>query len=158
MKILAAAAQSSAGDSQRAVYKDDLDLAIIERTHEVLTRLVARRRPFPVHNIARPPLQRSWAVVSGWPARKNTYDAGKRICNFDTCYHVKCPLAPADMMRKAGWNDDIHFGLPAHKTKDFVDDRTGRRVHLPTFEGLSRGRPWLRASQQNAGCRSSAWS
>src|SRR5438128_240299 len=36
MKILTAKPQSGAGDAQRAVYKDGLDLAIIEPTDEVL--------------------------------------------------------------------------------------------------------------------------
>lgn len=107
MKILAANPQSGAGNLNSVVYKDGLDLAVIEPTNEVLDALRTHYRAFDLRTSSYAPASR-WGVVSGWPARKNIYHARKRVCDFDTCYHIQCPFVEADEVISAGWNADIH--------------------------------------------------
>jgi hypothetical protein len=149
MKILAAKAQTGAGDSQRAVYKDGLDLAVIEPRDEVLEALQSHYQPFDLRRNQQSAAA-EWGVVSGWPARKNKFNAKKRVCNFDTCYHIQCPIVETEKIRGAGWNPDIYVGLSANKGKDFVSATSGERVHLPKLEGLSGAGMWIRSREESA--------
>jgi hypothetical protein len=144
MPILTARAQSGAGDAQRAVYKDGLDLAVIEPNEDVLQRLQTYYRPFDLRqNLVS---SSTWGVVSGWPARKNIYDSKKRVCYFDTCYHIQCPIADLQKLNKTDWNTDVFIGLLADKAKDFISATSGQRIHLPNLEGISGAGVWTRSS------------
>jgi hypothetical protein len=142
MRILTARPQVGAGDVRRVAYKDDLDLALIEPVSDVLERLRAHYRFFDLAQNY-PEIRPDWGVVSGWPARKNVYDRRKRGCNFDTCYHIQCPVVNENRVERAGWNRDIHFGLGFDKAKDFADEVSGQRIHLPKLEGVSGAGFWV---------------
>ena len=144
MPILTARAQSGAGDTQRAAYKDGLDLAVIEPTEEVLKRLQTHYRPFDLRQSL--VSSSTWGVVSGWPARKNIYDSKKRMCYFHTCYHIQCPIADLQKLHQTDWNTDVFMGLLADKAKDFVSAASGKRIHLPNLEGVSGAGLWTRSS------------
>jgi hypothetical protein len=144
MPILTARAQSRAGDAQRAVYKDGLDLAVIEPTADVLKRLQIHYRPFDLRQGLLS--SSTWAVVSGWPEKKNIYDSKKRVCYFDTCYHIQCPIADLKRLHQADWSADIFVGLLADKAKDFVSATSGQRIHLPKLGGVSGAGVWMRSS------------
>ena len=145
LKIFVARAQDGAGNPKRAVYKDGLDLAIIEPVEEVLESLQSHYHFFDLRLSSYSPLAK-WAVVSGWPAKKNIYDARKRVCKFQHCYAVQCPFVEIDRLRAAGWNPDTFFGLSANKEKDFASAISGARVHLPKLDGMSGGGLWVRSS------------
>lgn len=154
MRILKARAQTGAGDVRRVAYKDGLDLALIEPNGEVLQELQRHYRFFDFAK-NRPNSGAAWGVVSGWPARKNVYNKKKRICNFDTCYHMQCPIASDRRLEAAGWNRDIYFGLAFDKEKDFAAEVSGERIHLPKLEGVSGAGFWV---QRPAGAViDSAW-
>jgi hypothetical protein len=144
MKILTAKDQNDTGDAQRAVYKDGLDLAVIEPTADVLERLQSYYRPFDLRHSLSSSL--TWGVVSGWPARKNIYDSRKQKCYFHTCYHIQCPIADLQRLRQVGWNPDVFIGLSGDKAKDFVSADSGQRIHLPNLEGVSGAGFWMRSS------------
>lgn len=156
MKILTAKAQSGTGDSQRAVYKDGLDLAVIEPTEDVLERLQSHYLPYDLRQRLSSPL--IWGVVSGWPARKNVYRSKTSLCNFDTCYHIQCPIADLRKVRQAGWNTDVYMGLSADKSKDFASATSGDRIHLPNLEGMSGAGVWARSSGDSSTHPASPWS
>lgn len=148
MPILKAQAQTGAGHLQGLVYKDGLDLAVIAPTEEVIEPLQSHFRPFDLRRSSyRPTL--SWGVVSGWPARKNTYDRRKRVCKFDTCYHIQCPIVGELELRRALWNPDVYLGLSADKAKHFANASTGDYIHLPHLEGMSGGGFWVRSATGN---------
>jgi len=144
MNILTAKDQNDTGDAQRAVYKDGLDLAVIEPTADVLERLQSHYRPFDLRQGFSSSL--TWGVVSGWPARKNIYDSKKQKCYFDTCYHIQCPIADLQRLRQVDWNPDVFIGLLADKAKDFVSATSGQRIHLPNLEGVSGAGFWMRST------------
>jgi hypothetical protein len=144
MKILTAKAQNGTGEAQRAVYKDGLDLAVIEPTPDVLDRLRSIYRPFDLRQTLFP--SSAWGVLSGWPARKNIYDSRKQKCYFDTCYHIQCPVADLQRLRQADWNPDVFLGLSVDKAKDFVSATSGHHIHLPNLEGVSGAGFWMRSS------------
>lgn len=143
MVILTAKAQSGSGDARSAIYKDGLDLAIIEPTEEVLQELRSHYRCFDLAKSASDPLS-GWAVVSGWPANKNKYNHRKRRCDFKTCYHIQWPIADEETTAKTGWNTDVYLALSGDKAKDFVTAETGAHVHLPSLEGVSGAGTWIR--------------
>lgn len=145
MPILTARAQSSGGDAQSVVYKDGLDLAIIKPTEEVLEELRAHYRPFDLRRSSDHPAS-GWAIVSGWPARKNTYDSKKRRCDFETCYHIQWPIAETEKVAQAGWNTDVYLALSGDKAQDFVTAQTGEHIHLPNLEGVSGAGMWVRSA------------
>ena len=156
MKILTAKAQNGGGDPQRAVYKDGLDLAVIEPTADVLERLQSHYRPFDLRqNLFS---SSTWGVVSGWPARKNIYDSKKRMCYFDTCYHIQCPIADLQKLRQADWNADVFIGLLADKAKDFVSATSDQHIHLPNLDGISGAGVWIRSSSVEEPHPTSSWS
>jgi hypothetical protein len=143
MVILTARPQSGSGDARSAIYKDGLDLAVIEPTEEVLQELRAHYRCFDLQEAASE-TQAGWAVVSGWPASKNKYNHRKRRCDFKTCYHIQWPIVDEEATRKTGWNTDVYLGLSGDKAKDFVTAETGAHVHLPSLEGVSGAGTWIR--------------
>lgn len=148
-RILKAEAQSGAGDPQRAVYKDGLDFAVVEPTGEVLEKLRAHYSPYDLRQRSNCP-GFTWGIVSGWPARKNTYNPKKRLCSFNTCYHIQCPLADPKRIQEARWNTDLYIGLSADKTKDFVSEASGTRIHLPKLEGVSGAGFWAKMSPDSS--------
>lgn len=152
LKKFVAQNQDARGDMQSAVYKDGLDLAIIELDGQVLERTLANYRAFDLRqNSPAPPLIS--AFVSGWPARKNVYHSRKRLCEFDSCCHIQCPIVPTSELAKTGWDENVFFGLSADKKKDFIDEN-GRHLHLFKLEGMSGSGVWV-PSQSSSG---SAWS
>jgi hypothetical protein len=154
-RILKAEAQSGTGDPQRAVYRDGLDFAVIEATGEVLGKLKAHYTPYDLRQSSNCP-ELPWGIVSGWPARKNTYNPKTRACNFNTCYHIQCPLADPKKVQEAGWDSDLYIGLSADKAKDFVEEASGTRIHLPKLEGVSGAGFWEQLSPDGPG-QTVAW-
>jgi hypothetical protein len=155
MRILKAEAQSGSGNIRRVVYKDGLDIAIIEPTAAVLEKLHSHYTPFNLRQNPDSP-EANWGVVSGWPARKNAYDRKTRSCDFDSCYHIQCPFADERKLCAAGWNTDIYIGLSANKSKDFVSETSGKRIQLPKLEGMSGGGFWL-PSPSDGSCGDPDW-
>ena len=149
MIILTARAQFGGGNPQLAVYKDDLDLTVIQLTREVMERLRANYRPYDLTH-RQQTLVASWGVISGWPARKNTYNPKTRTCEFETCYHIQCPILGRERAAEVGWNSDIHLAVSADKKKDFVSLVSGGRVHLPNLEGMSGSGMWIRSSSDRS--------
>jgi hypothetical protein len=117
-RILLANDQAGGGNAQRTVYKDGLDFSIILPTPEVVERIESHYRSFDLRCSSYSP-ETTWAVVSGWPAKKNAFDRRKRQWKFHTCYHIQCPFEDVEKVQRAGWNTDIFFGLSADKEKDF---------------------------------------
>ena len=144
MPILKAQAQATTPHSRELTYKDGLDLALIAPTAEVLEPLQSHYRAYELRRSSDRP-EVPWGVVSGWPARKNVYNRRKRLCNFDTCYHIQCPIAAEAELRRVLWNPDLYIGLSADKAKDFASASTGYRIHLPHLEGMSGGGFWVRS-------------
>jgi hypothetical protein len=145
MLILTAHAQMGDGDSQAAVYKDGLDLAVIRPTEEVLEELLSHYRCFDLRQSTDDRLP-GWAVVSGWPAKKNKYNRRKRRCDFQTSYHIQWPIAEQDKVAEAGWNTDVYLALSGDKVKDFATAQTGEHIHLPSLNGVSGAGMWVRTS------------
>jgi hypothetical protein len=156
LKILTAKAQTGGGNVQRAVYKDGLDLAIVELTGEVLEELQAHYRSYDLRQSSYT-TDSAWGVISGWPARKNTYNQRKRLGHFDSCYHIQCPIVDRETLRLVGWNPDVYMGLSADKKKDFANATSGHRIHLPKLEGMSGSGFWVKSSSQNSSA-SLSWS
>jgi hypothetical protein len=144
MPILKAQAQAETSHPRELSYKDGLDLAIIEPTAEVLESLQSHYRAFDLRGSAYRP-DAPWGVVSGWPARKNVYNRRKRVCDFDTCYHIQCPIVPEAEMRRARWNPELYIGLSADKAKDFASAVSRNRIQLPHLEGMSGGGFWVKS-------------
>ncbi len=147
--ILTARAQSGGGNPQTAIYKDELDLAIIEPDAKTLEALYAHYRPFELRSCSFDPGATS-GVVTGWPSRKNKYNAYKRQYEFDTCYHIQCPILSVEQTRTAGLNPDIFIALSADKKKDFALP-SGERLHLPNLEGMSGGGFWVNSFDPQKG-------
>jgi hypothetical protein len=147
MPILLAKDQTDAGDAQRAVYKDGLDIAVIQPTADVLEAFAGHYHPFDLRSSLS--CASTWAVVSGWPARKNVYNPRKRVGNFRTCYHIQCPVAEIETIRKVPWNTEVYIGLSADKAKDFVTATSGAPVHLPKLEGMSGSGVWMRSTAES---------
>ena len=145
MLILTARAQSGGGDARMAAYKDGLDLAVIKPTEEVLEHLRSHYRTFDLRQNADISLPQ-WGVVSGWPAKKNTYNQRKRRCDFQTCFHIQWPIAATEATAKAGWNTDVYLALSGDKAKDFVTVEGGKHIHLPNLDGVSGAGMWIRSA------------
>lgn len=144
MPILKAQAQAATSDSRELTYKDGLDFAVIAPTAEVLERLRSHFQAFDLRRGSYRP-EVPWGVISGWPARKNVYDRRNRVCDFDTCYHIQCPIVAEAELRRVSWNPDLYIGLSADKAKDFASASTGNRIHLPNLEGMSGGGFWVKS-------------
>jgi hypothetical protein len=144
MPILKAQAQAPTSHPRELSYKDGLDLAVIAPTDEVLESLQSHYRAYDLRRSSyRPDVP--WGVASGWPARKNVYNRRKRVCDFDTCYHIQCPIVAEAELRRALWNPDLYIGLSADKAKDFASAVTRNRIHLPHLEGMSGGGFWVKS-------------
>lgn len=144
MPILKAQAEVPTCHSRELSYKDGLDLAVIAPTAEVLESLQSHYRAYDLRRSSyRPDVP--WGVASGWPARKNVYNRRKRVCDFDTCYHIQCPIVAEAELRRALWNPDLYIGLSADKAKDFASAATRNRIHLPDLEGMSGGGFWVKS-------------
>jgi len=141
LPILTARAQSGGGNAQTAVYKDDLDLAIIEPDPQTLEALHEHYCSYNFRNCSFD-LRAKSGVVAGWPWRKNKYNAYKHQYEFHTCYHIQCPILNVKESRAAGFNPDIFIALSADKKKDFARP-SGERLHLPNLEGMSGGGFWV---------------
>jgi hypothetical protein len=142
LPIITAKALEHAG-TNKATYKDGVDLAVIVLPKEFAEWLEERYIPFDLRT-NKPRDGVGVVIICGWPESKNRFN--RRLKRFDDdfgCRHIQSQAALKEEVASIDGNPAIHFAVRMDKRRDFIDANTRKAVpQLFNLTGISGSGVW----------------
>ena len=129
---------------QDGTYKSGIDLALLLVTTKYRKFFAEEGMSFFDLDKNNPPPVTGECFISGFPAKKNNYDSGrKKYPETPGCHHIQSFMECPDRVLAIGGDPEFHFALETRKKGDFFDGFTNKRIpELFDLHGMSGGGVW----------------